>query len=182
VGLIDDSNRPTDRAMAWRDDEHYRQVTTEMLEAIYPQGLRDAAPPPDPDRDTVERWFLRDTGTGQAAAQRMARFYMLLAAGDPAGGEQAVSERAARQGQPGQPPARGRQSRQPRGRRTGAAVGAAVSSAAAVQDQASSVAVPRQAQQPSVHIDIQVHIDPAATSDQIDQIFASMARHLYGRE
>ena len=34
--------------------------------------------------------------------------------------------------------------------------------------------------QPSVHIDIQVHIDPSATADQIDQIFASMARHLYG--
>ncbi len=32
---------------------------------------------------------------------------------------------------------------------------------------------------PSVHIDIQVHISPDASSDQIDAIFASMARHLY---
>ena len=36
--------------------------------------------------------------------------------------------------------------------------------------------------EPSVHIDIQIHIDSSATPEQVDQIFASMARHLYGRE
>lgn len=35
---------------------------------------------------------------------------------------------------------------------------------------------------PSVHIDIQIHIDSSASSEQIDQVFASMARHLYRRE
>lgn len=35
---------------------------------------------------------------------------------------------------------------------------------------------------PSIHIDIQIHIDASASSNQIDQIFSSMARHLYGRE
>jgi len=34
---------------------------------------------------------------------------------------------------------------------------------------------------PSVHIDIQIHIDSSASPEQIDQIFASMARHLYSR-
>jgi len=33
--------------------------------------------------------------------------------------------------------------------------------------------------QPSIHIDFQVHISPEATPEQIDQIFASMRRHLY---
>jgi hypothetical protein len=33
---------------------------------------------------------------------------------------------------------------------------------------------------PSVHIDIQIHISPEASTDQIDQIFKSMAKHLYG--
>lgn len=33
---------------------------------------------------------------------------------------------------------------------------------------------------PALHIDIQVHIDATASAEQIDQIFASMARHLYG--
>jgi hypothetical protein len=35
---------------------------------------------------------------------------------------------------------------------------------------------------PSVHIDVQIHIDSSASAEQIDQIFSSMARHLYGRE
>ena len=35
---------------------------------------------------------------------------------------------------------------------------------------------------PSVHLDIQIHIDSTASSDQIDQIFASMAKHLYGKD
>ena len=37
------------------------------------------------------------------------------------------------------------------------------------------------APEPSVHIDIQIHIDSSATAEQIDQTFASMARHLYGK-
>ena len=35
--------------------------------------------------------------------------------------------------------------------------------------------------EPSLHIDVQVHIDATASAEQIDQIFASMAKHLYGR-
>ena len=34
---------------------------------------------------------------------------------------------------------------------------------------------------PSVHIDIQIHIDSSASTDQVDQMFRSMAEHLYGR-
>ena len=33
---------------------------------------------------------------------------------------------------------------------------------------------------PSLHIDVQVHISSDASAEQIDQIFASMAKHLYG--
>ncbi len=34
---------------------------------------------------------------------------------------------------------------------------------------------------PSIHIDIQVHIAPEASTEQIDHVFASMAKHLYRR-
>ena len=43
---------------------------------------------------------------------------------------------------------------------------------------AASVATNR----PALHIDIQVHIDPTSSAELIDQIFASMAKHLYGLE
>ena len=35
---------------------------------------------------------------------------------------------------------------------------------------------------PEVHLDIQIHISSDASAEQIDQMFASMAKHLYGRE
>jgi uncharacterized protein DUF5343 len=35
---------------------------------------------------------------------------------------------------------------------------------------------------PGLHIDIQIHISPESTPDQIDKIFESMSRHLYGRK
>lgn len=35
---------------------------------------------------------------------------------------------------------------------------------------------------PAVHIDIQIHISPETTAQQIDKIFESMAKHLYGRK
>ncbi|MDE0183390.1 MAG: hypothetical protein OXL39_18715 [Caldilineaceae bacterium] len=35
---------------------------------------------------------------------------------------------------------------------------------------------------PALHIDIQVHIDAKSSAEQIDHIFASMARHFYGNE
>lgn len=41
---------------------------------------------------------------------------------------------------------------------------------------------PAPPQMPGLHIDIQVHIDASASPEQIDQVFSSMARHLYGRE
>jgi len=34
-------------------------------------------------------------------------------------------------------------------------------------------------QLPSIHIDIQIHISSDSKSEQIDQVFASMAKHLY---
>jgi hypothetical protein len=33
---------------------------------------------------------------------------------------------------------------------------------------------------PALHIDIQIHISPEASPEQIDQVFASMAKHVYG--
>jgi hypothetical protein len=36
------------------------------------------------------------------------------------------------------------------------------------------------AKHPAVHIDIQIHISPESSAEQIDKIFESMAKHLYG--
>ncbi len=41
------------------------------------------------------------------------------------------------------------------------------------------LASPRASTGPDVHIDVQIHIPATATAEQIDQIFASMGKHLY---
>lgn len=33
---------------------------------------------------------------------------------------------------------------------------------------------------PNLHIDLQIHISPESTPEQIEAIFACMAKHLYG--
>ena len=35
---------------------------------------------------------------------------------------------------------------------------------------------------PSLHIDLQIHISPDASAEQIDKIFASMSKHLYNQK
>ncbi|HWO72881.1 MAG TPA: hypothetical protein VNN21_04920 [Dehalococcoidia bacterium] len=51
--------------------------------------------------------------------------------------------------------------------------------AEAEPDQAVTGGMPAE---PKVHIDINIHIDSSVSAEQVDQLFASMARHLYGRE
>jgi hypothetical protein len=84
AGLIDDTGKPLDRANDWRNDEDYPAVCKAILEEIYPPALRDAFPPPMPDREGVRKWFARNTRTGDANASQLATFYILLAEADPA--------------------------------------------------------------------------------------------------
>jgi hypothetical protein len=165
VGLIDDRGVPTDRAVMWRDDTHYAEVCAAIVADVYPKELRDAAPPPDPGRDRVVSWFARTTRTGQAASSQMARLYLLLA---EANLEDAASSVEASTRQARERPPRTR-SAQP-AKLEGVRARNLADLAAASTDN------------PSVHIDIQVHIDASASPGQIDQIFSSMAKHLYRRE
>lgn len=173
TGLVDDAGKLTERAMRWREDDQYAAVCAEIRDQVYPDGLRDALPPPDPDRAQVERRFARETGTGQAAANKMASFYILLAEGDV---------EAAQKGQDATTP-------KPRGGKGGGSRSAradvprplrAREAAPAARRRERSVDVT--AEQPSLHLTVQIHIDSGASLEQIDQMFASLAKHLYRRE
>lgn len=79
-------------------------------------------------------------------------------------------------------PNTGRSSAQvgPRARQTrnggGAAAGIVASTA---KERFTQREVSSQSFGPALHIDVQIHIDSTASAEQIDQIFASMARHIY---
>jgi len=169
VGLIDDSGKPTPLANDWRSDEDYAKACEKMLTEIYPTSLTDAVPPSEKDKDAAKRWFARELRVGEAAAKKMAAFYVLLSEADPnvesakaqtATTTRATTERATRKGVAHTPRTRERQQREP--------------------EPPPRVDAPR-SPDPSLHIDIQVHIPSDASPEQIESIFASMAKHLYRR-
>mgnify|MGYP000353690317 CR=1 FL=1 len=174
IGLIDDAGKPTERAIAWRDDEHYREVCQSIIADIYPDALVDAVPPADATRESAQRWFARETQTGEGAARKMAGFYLLLAEGDPAGAT-ATADRQARTDGDGRKPRRteAKLADAPARRVAGARSPAVVSPEA---PPATDTGLP------GLHVDVQVHIDSSASPEQIDLIFRSMAKYLYGRE
>jgi hypothetical protein len=175
VGLIDDQSRPTDRANDWRSDEHYGDVCRQIRRECYPQELIDAFPGPEIDRHSAEVWFSRIGKLGAASAKNVSAIFEVLTRADV----------ASQDGSPVQQTAAARTASATSGvnaRRvpTRSAVtdsnqrGTAVEETNSDKGSGSSGA----SGGPSLHINVQIHISADASADQIDQIFASMARHL----
>lgn len=168
--IIDEEGKTGDRAKRWRDDEQYAAVCKEMLADTYPKDLLDSAPTAE-DRDKAERWFANHTGAGESAAGRMAAIYAVLLQADVA--KQPDQEKKDR----------------PRPVRAERAVAvpktplreAVLTPPPAVAPQHDGKASGKLAV-PDININLQVHISADATADQIDQIFASMAKHIYKRD
>lgn len=170
LGIIDEEGKPQERAKLWRDDDRYQDVCKSILQEVYPKELLDAVPDPRSDRSSAERWFAASTGAGQAAVNRMTALYTVLAEADASkGGENGGKARAekARSGrrrdsrvakpQPSKSPLEGR------------------------RQEGGGGSHPGTPQVPGVSINLEIHISSDASPDQIDQIFASMGKHIYRR-
>jgi hypothetical protein len=160
LGLIDSEGKPTDLAHDWRSDDAYSTACKKIFDALYPSALIDAFPAPNPDSDGVRRWFARNAGVGDAAAQQMTQMYLLLAKADLAMEEAPVAAPVGNRVRPA------KATTAPRLQKVGAT-------------RPTQPPKPTHADGPPVHVDIQIHIGSDASSDQIDAIFASMAKHLY---
>ncbi len=172
IGLIDENGRPTELAHDWRSDEHYSAVCQRIVDLSYPQELRDAFPGTSPDRKGVENWFMRDTKTGQANAGKLASFYVLLNQADLSAQEQVQTNTRKKE------------------RTASSSVTARTRAAAGPRPVVSTVIPDKEpvlpqtdgrvagVSGPSIHIDVQIHIAADARPEQIDQIFASMAKRL----
>jgi hypothetical protein len=162
IGLITNDGKTTDRLHEWRDDESYPKVCSQILAEVYPAELREILPPPTPDRTQVSRWFTRKTQTGEIASNQMAAFYSLVSKGDPAESEQSENGEASKakpKAVSKSPKKNGERANEPQ--------------------RSPLIDPPSLKRTPSMHIDIQIHIAPQASPEQIDAIFSSMARHLY---
>ena len=170
IGIIDDEGKTLDRAKLWRDDGRYPDVCKAIVKEVYPAELLDAVPDPKTNRGQAERWFAHSTGTGQVAVRRMAGLYEVLVEADPS--KQPDKDKKEK-------PQKEKQ------RKAARPVGGATSIGTTPAQPAASGATDNSAKRqlaPEININLQVHISADATPDQIDQIFASMAKHIYQRD
>lgn len=173
VGLIDKDNKPTKLALRWRDDSQYKDVCEEIRQNAYPDELKEIAPDLETPIDRVEKWFV-STGEGISAAQKHAAFYRLLQEGDPA-----KESENARPSTGSRSSARSRTSKVEAKQNINQTTVAQEGLASDVPSSENKGDAPSDKKsRPSLHIDIQIHISPESSADQIEQIFASMAKHL----
>lgn len=175
-GLIDETGKPTDLAYDWRDDSKYAEVCGKIVEAVYPQELRDLFHTKDADLSRMSNWFARNAKVGEAAAIKYASTYGMLLEADlskakePSANKQKqidgapvkvpkVTVRAKAEKAAGKKPEDGKAVRQHDDGRADDSVG-------------------RRGFSPKLHVDIQIHISPDSSPEQIDKIFESMAKHL----
>jgi hypothetical protein len=171
LGLIDQDGKPTERVKLWRDDDSYPDVCKAMLKEIYPSELLDAVPDPSSDKAKAQRWFMNQKGgVGEAAARRMAGMYALLSEADPTkqpDGQQTTA------------PQKKVSQRTDVGKPQLVSTVDKVTENPKTMDKDTAAKRPPVTNTPEVNINLQIHISADASSDQIDQIFVSMAKHLY---
>jgi hypothetical protein len=170
--IIDRDGKPLERAKRWRDDEAYPAVCEEIRKDIYPDDLLHAISDPVKNRTAAERWFANHTGAGTAAVSKMATFYALLTEADPKNAPQETS--SSEKGKPKQLAARPQRKVDPVAVRRASTAARGVNAESAGKEKSDGGD-----RGPAVYINLQVHISADASTDQIDQVFASMAKHIY---
>jgi hypothetical protein len=158
MGLLDDGGAPTALANDWRDDAKYARACGQIREAVYPRELLDLAPDSTVDRDVVKKWIAGHRRVGDEAARQAAAVYMLLVDADPS--KESGITRPQSQKSPSSAAKQTKPSRKQ-------------STSEKDKDQRSQMRLDTRLQ-----INIQVHIAADTTPEQIDKIFASMAKHL----
>lgn len=169
VGLIDADGKPqAEVAHDLRDDATYGEACRVIVERLYPAALKSAWDSPAEDPIRVAAWFMRNAGTGAATAKMQAKLYLLLLGGQLPSADEIVKKPAKKQAPRKVVPADAGDSR------LDAPVDEGV-------NMAHKPVGANPGSGPNLHIDIQIHISADASDRQIDTIFSSMAKHLYGR-
>lgn len=180
LGLIDANNKPTDLIHDFRDDASYAEATKQILGSSYPSQLLESYDDPEADPSRVASWFGRNAKTGERASQNQAKLYLLILSGklpDPDG----VIAKPKPAVRPAKKPNSTKAAPAEAAPALGLATPAAVHAGGGTRVNAVEAATPAYAVGPSIHIDLQVHVSADAGDAQIESIFKSMAKHLYGK-
>ncbi len=164
LGLTNGENKTTDLVHDFKDDETYTEACRTIVESTYPEALRDAWGDASADPSRVASWFTRNAKTGATVAQQQAKLYLLILGGRiPAPDENKPKPVRKAKAAPSKPKV----------------------DAARINEQKALPPTPPldspPALAPNLHVDLQIHISADAGDAQIEAIFKSMAKHLYGR-
>ena len=169
LGLINEDGALTDRGNKWRVDESFGDACQEILDEVYPEDLRGLLDNDgSPNIATIRTWFAHQ-GFGKTNAHQMAVTYAMIA-------RKEVPE------PPGTDAGKATKKRSTsRTRSETSSVGGDTEEPQQVVAQDRAAPSVKANGGPTVHFNIQIHIPADATPERIDQIFSSMARHLYAR-
>ena len=169
LGLIDEDGALTDRGRKWSVDSSFGDACQEILDEIYPDDLEAMTDENgQPDNAQVKTWF-RLQGFGDSNARLMAGTYVFVASKqvpEPAATDSGKANRTE------STPAKMTAGKSPTQKKAAEPLATAAHEPPPPERSSSG---------PTVHLDIQIHIPADATPEQIDQIFSSMARHLYAK-
>ncbi|WP_159559158.1 DUF5343 domain-containing protein [Alcanivorax sp. S71-1-4] len=166
LGIIGADSKPTDLAYDWRDDSKYPGVCESIIDTIYPQELRDLYHTADAELGNLTTWFMRDAKVGEAAAKKYAATYLMLLQKKPE-----PSKDLGKASSPRTKSAKKQDNPKPKTSNPKAVD-------PAPQQQLRNPDPNGRGFSPKLHIDVQVHISPESSPEQIDKIFESMAKHL----
>ncbi len=167
LGLIDEDGVLTDRGHKWRIDESFGDACQQILDEIYPDELGTLIDEDGrPDRKMVKTWF-QQQGLGDSNARLMTATYVMVAGKQPLGLPGTKPPMPMKNESPGI--GRPRKSPEPHG----------TDKPLDGEPRESATAHAPPSRGPTIHLNIQIHIPADATPEQFDQIFSSMARHLY---
>ncbi len=172
--IIDDDGKPLPRANDWRNDDKYQTVCQEILQEIYPSELLELFPEKVVDSSAVKNWFMDVCAVGASAASKNAATFVMLKSGeikDSANTKTTTKSTKAKT----TPTTKSDDKFMKKAPMSVDTPPVIASHQSMPPTNGTSEVVP------SVHIDLQIHISPEASPSQIDAIFASMAKHLYGR-
>ena len=172
--IIDDDGKPLPRANDWRNDDKYQTVCQEILQEIYPSELLELFPEKVVDSSAVKNWFMDVCAVGASAASKNAATFVMLKSGEikDSANTKTTTKSTKVKTTPTTKSDDKFMEKAPMSVDTPPVI---ASHQSMPPTNGTSEVVP------SVHIDLQIHISPEASPSQIDAIFASMAKHLYGR-
>lgn len=184
IGLVDDKGKPTGRANEWRSDQKYRDVCNAIIAQFYPQEFVDLFSDPATDRVKIEEWFKFTEKIGEAGAKKYAQFFLLLR-------DSKAEESGERLKLQASKPTVKKEIKSRNANITPDIKPSELSrpvldapetvtgrTGLAELPNSGTTEASQEENWLSLHVDLQIHISPDASAAQIDQIFASMAKHL----